>query len=76
MWLKTTAFMIVGLVIPYTTFVLFKELTHEHHHGEHVTYPHMKVRRKAFPWGPSDCDFFEIQCWRDAAKGAASSSHH
>jgi hypothetical protein len=50
MWLKTTAFMGAALMAPYTLFVLYKEATHAHSHDEHVAYPHMKVRRKAFPW--------------------------
>ena len=52
MWLKTTAFMGGAIIIPYTIFVMGKELSHmaHGHHEEHVTYPHMHVRRKAFPW--------------------------
>ena len=50
MWLKTTAFMGAALMAPYTAFVIYKEATHAHSHDEHVTYPHMHVRRKAFPW--------------------------
>ena len=50
MWLKTTAFMGAALMVPYTLFVIYKEATHAHSHDEHVAYPHMKVRRKAFPW--------------------------
>ena len=73
-WLKTTAFMVVGLVVPYTAFVGYKEMTH-HHHEHGPTYPHMKVRRKAFPWSANQCDFFEMQCHRDFASGAAPSHH-
>ncbi len=44
-----------------TAFVVYKEATHAHGHDDHVTYPHMKVRRKAFPWAASDCDFFDLR---------------
>ena len=52
MWLKTTAFMGGAIILPYSIFVMGKELSHmaHGHHEEHVTYPHMHVRRKAFPW--------------------------
>lgn len=45
LWLKTTIAMATLLIVPYTAFVLYKEVTHEHHeHGAH--YPHMRIRRK------------------------------
>lgn len=39
MWYKTTIYATALVIAPFTAFVLYKEATHEHHHGK--DYPHM-----------------------------------
>jgi hypothetical protein len=39
MWLKTTVLAAGVVIAPFFVFVIYKELTHEHHHG--AVYPHM-----------------------------------
>ena len=62
-------------VVPFTLFILYKEMVHEHHHK--VDYSHMHQRHKAFPWGASDCALFDLECKRAAKHGgAAHAAHH
>lgn len=45
--------------------VLYSFFFDEHPHrfdGELPEY--MKVRSKEFPWECSDCDFFDLKCWK------------
>ena len=51
---------------------MYKELTH-HEHAHGPTYPHMRIRRKAFPWAEGDCTLFDLEC--KAAAHAGGSSH-
>lgn len=73
MWLKTSVAATFGIILPYFTFCMIKELSHEHHHGP--VYPHMRIRRKAFPWKAGDCEFFAFKCKSDFAHGVTSSHH-
>ena len=61
MWLKTTVFA-AGAITTYGAYVIVKEISHMGHEHEHgPAYPHMKVRRKAFPWDANQCDFFDLR---------------
>jgi len=70
MWYKATLLAAGAVIIPFSAFILYKEMGHEHHHGK--VYTHMHIRRKAFPWKENDCGLFDMHCkheWRAAHGG-------
>jgi hypothetical protein len=63
--------------VPYTLVVLKHEAEHRAHekeHGKHrgPQYPFMRVRRKAFPWEASDCDYLDLDCHAEFQKAKAA----
>jgi len=38
--------------------------THEEHHVDTPAYSYLRFRKKAFPWGCSDCALFDGECWK------------
>ena len=75
LWTKVSLGMVAGFCVPFTTYVIAKELMHhEHEHGP--TYSHMRIRRKAFPWDASDCSFFDRKCINAYKSGGAAAAHH
>ena len=48
-------------------FIAREVLTEEDHGHQTRKYSHQKIRNKAFPWGASDCDMFDMECRRKAA---------
>jgi len=61
-WVNITFF--VGIPICVASF-LYSAIFDEHPHrfeGELPEYMH--VRSKEFPWECSDCDFFDLKCWK------------
>ena len=77
LWLKATFFSLAFICIPYTLVVMKHELGHRAHekeHGKHrgPQYPFMRVRRKAFPWEASDCDYLDLDCHAEFQKAKAA----
>jgi hypothetical protein len=63
--------------VPYTLVVIKHEAEHRAHekeHGKHrgPQYPFMRVRRKAFPWEASDCDYLDLDCHAEFQKAKAA----
>ena len=44
--------------------------THDHHH-EQIDYPYIKKRTKPLPWGCSNCDLFDMPCWKKCKEAKA-----
>jgi cytochrome c oxidase subunit 6a len=69
-WIKISIFFVGPVVI----FGVVKDLViEEHMHRPHGALPeYMGIRKKEFPWECSDCDFFDMECWKKcrAAKQA------
>ena len=84
--MKATFISVFFICIPYTVVVMKTEASHRAHekeHGKHhgPQYPFMRMRRKAFPWEASDCDYLDLDCWakfreEKAAKRAAKKAGH
>ena len=70
LWLKVMAVATAVVIIPFTAFTVFKELTHEHH--ERVEYAHMHTFKKPFPWKESECAMFDVAC----RSGKGHEAHH
>eukprot|EP01138_Halocafeteria_seosinensis_P010183 gb/GECG01010400.1/.p1 GENE.gb/GECG01010400.1/~~gb/GECG01010400.1/.p1 ORF type:complete len:115 (+),score=11.00 gb/GECG01010400.1/:1-345(+) len=66
MWYKASIWATGLVVVPCTLYMIYVEATHAHH--ERVDYPHMKQRRKPFPWKAHGCDFFDWGCKREFKK--------
>jgi hypothetical protein len=75
MWKKAAAIGGIGFVAPVSAYMLYLEATHGHE--EKVYFPHMKARKKAFPWSAHDCDLFDGHCKHDyAAAKKGEPTHH
>jgi cytochrome c oxidase subunit 6a len=61
-WIRISIF-VCG---PICVFGVLKDLVFEvHHHRPHGPLPeYMGIRNKEFPWECSDCDFFDMGCWK------------
>eukprot|EP00932_Pfiesteria_piscicida_P014611 SRR837773.26426.p1 GENE.SRR837773.26426~~SRR837773.26426.p1 ORF type:complete len:113 (+),score=24.44 SRR837773.26426:42-380(+) len=69
MWLKSSVIGLLVFTIPFSVYMGYVESTHESHH-ENIVYPHMKKRAKKFPWTNGECDLFDSECHKEAAKAA------
>lgn len=56
-------------VVPTILAMIYIESTHGHE--EKVIAPHMKQRKKPFPWSAHDCDFLDKACQRGEVGHAA-----
>lgn len=61
-WIKISIF-VCG---PVCFFAIAKDLAfEEHHHRPHGALPeYMGIRNKEYPWECSDCDLFDLECWK------------
>jgi hypothetical protein len=60
MWTKASVVGAAVFVVPTTLAMIYIESSHDHE--EKQVWPHMKNRKKAFPWKAHDCDFFDKHC--------------
>jgi hypothetical protein len=56
-----------------TAFGIFNYVTYEHEHGR-KDLPYQKMRGKPYPWECSDCNLFDLECWKEC-RGGEKSSH-
>ena len=57
-------------------FGLYNWATLKHDHQDKTDLPYLKIRNKPFPWGCSNCDLFDYDCWRECRGGAKKEEHH
>ena len=61
-WIRISIF----VCAPVCVLGIAKDLViEEHHHRPHENLPeYMGIRNKEFPWECSNCDFFDLDCWK------------
>ena len=45
---------------------------HGHHDHEQIAYPYMKKRTKPLPWSCTNCDLFDMPCWKKCKEERAA----
>ena len=66
------------IAFPLCTISLIKDqIIVEHDHRPDGALPeYMKIRHKPYPWTCSDCDLFDMQCWKQCkAEKKAAGGH-
>ena len=61
-WIKISIYVCAPVIV----FGIAKDVIMEdHHHRPHDHLPdYMGIRNKEFPWECSNCDLFDLECWR------------
>lgn len=50
-----------------TTYNVYEIINEGHPHGTPQEVPYMHNRAKPFPWKCTDCDLFDVACWKGQA---------
>lgn len=61
-WIKVT--FMVGLPICAASFIFSFAMEEHHHRPEGEVPEYLAIRHKEYPWECSDCDLFDLKCWK------------
>ncbi|KAG8470500.1 hypothetical protein KFE25_008921 [Diacronema lutheri] len=67
---KKISFVGLPCVALFAGFCMYKHYAHHHDAEEQISYPHIHIRSKPFPWGSKDCDLFDFACKKKQAQAA------